>query len=74
MVDRDCIVLEVVSASMIHRNVTLNPHDKIQGAQSRQIQATALRRVDQEAVLEVEVIPHLISAIDLATVAKPSLT
>ena len=69
---RDCIVrgAVTVNASMIRQNVTLNPR-VIQDVQSRQ--ARARRRVDQEAVLEVEVIPHLISAIDLATVAKLSL-
>lgn len=70
---RDCIVPGAETASMIHQNVTLNPRDMIQDDQSRQARATILRRVDQEAVLEVEVIPHLISATDLATVAKLSL-
>lgn len=70
---RDCIAPGAVNASMIHRNVTLNPRDKTQDVQSLQARPTALRRVDQEAVLEVEVIPHLISATDLATVAKLSL-
>lgn len=68
---QDCIVPGAVNASMTHPNVTLNPRDMIQDDQSRQARAINLRRVDQEA--EVEVIPHLISATDLATVAKLSL-
>lgn len=69
MVDLDCIDPGVVNASMIHRNVTQNPRETRQDDRSRRVRA-AIRRADQEAVLEVEVIPHPISATDLATVAR----
>lgn len=69
---RACIDLGAVNASMnaMTQNVmTKNPRDKNRDDLNRPARAI-IRRADHEAVQEVEGIPHLTSATDLATDVK----